>query len=86
MHQAMSNALAGVIMRHAGAYIGLFLRDWGFVWWGMQPPRDDKDHAFRIQCVRKYATAMGQAVVQGFLRTRHELEKDRIAHERHYSS
>jgi hypothetical protein len=84
--QRLSDGLAQMFMRTCGIELATWLARSGLFWWAQSPVRDARDQEFRNRCAMRYAAAMGKGVVYGLLATRHELEKERVAHERSYRS
>lgn len=81
--QRMSDSLARDFMATAAPAFGKWLGKWGFAWWE-GPARDARDHTFRVQVFAQYAAAAGRGMLLAVFETRRKLEKERIAHERHY--
>ncbi len=62
------------------------LRKWGFLFWDGVDPRDQRDLQFRNKCMAFYMRSIGEGIVKAVFSARVQIEKERVAHERTYSS
>lgn len=70
--RSLANDLRGLMAKDCGVFIGLFLRRWGFL-------PDDQKEASRV--LAKYISNIAKAMLTSIIKTRQELEQDRVRHE-----
>ena len=76
--QRMADDMRQTLGAEVAALLYRFLFRWGFLFWGTEPPADERAKQFRVQVLGLYVINAAKALMRSVIATREQIEPLRL--------